>query len=119
MMKIRALLLSDTYVLCNENSIIICASITAQLQQWHIKIDLVLNKETNEYTDTGTALPTYFLTLKAHKIPQSVRGVTSVCSTIMAGLARVLSAAEQLCIHTTDEIWCKLDVHFPIALRYG
>jgi hypothetical protein len=40
-----------TYVICNENSITICANITAQLQQWHIKIDLVLNKETDKYIE--------------------------------------------------------------------
>jgi hypothetical protein len=59
---------------------------------------MLKNKETNKYTEIPHKLPTYFLTLKAHKTPQSVRGVASVSGTIIAALARLLSSAQQLCI---------------------
>jgi hypothetical protein len=108
MNTIRSKLSTKTYIVCQDNSSTICADVTEQLQLWNIKIDLVLNKETNKYTDIPTTLPTYFLTLKAHKIPQSVRGVASVSGTPIAALARLLSKAQQLCIQTIDEIWCKL-----------
>ena len=68
MNTIRSKLSTNTYIVCQDNSSTICADITEQLQLWNIKIDLVLDKETNKYTDIPTTLPTYFLTLKAHKI---------------------------------------------------
>jgi hypothetical protein len=61
-----------------------------------------------KYTEIPHKLPTYFLTLKAHKAPQSVRGVASVSGTIIAALARLLSSAQQLCITTIDEVWRKI-----------
>jgi hypothetical protein len=69
---------------------------------------MLKHKETNKYTEISHKLPTYFLTLKAYKTPQSVRGVASVSDTIIAALARLLSSAQQLCITTTDELWCKI-----------
>jgi hypothetical protein len=62
-----------------------------------------------------TTLPTFFLTFKAHKIPQSVRGVASVSGTPIAALARLLSKAQQLCIQTIDEIWRKLALLCKVA----
>ena len=50
-------------------------------------------------------LPTYFLTIKAHKIPQTVRGVTSVCGTPISGLARTLSKVQSALIPVVHEIW--------------
>jgi hypothetical protein len=115
MNTIRSKLSTNTYTVCQDNSNTICADITEQLLIWNIKIDLVLNEETNKYTDIPTTLPTYFLTLKAHKIPQSVRGVASVSGTPIAALARLISKAQQLCIQTKDEIWRKLALLCKVA----
>jgi hypothetical protein len=136
MSKINDQLSTNTYAVCNDSLTTICTGIIEQLQLWNIKIDLVLNKDSHKYTDIPVNLPTYFLTLKAHKIPQSlrnrgcsaecnfanyaitvlcraavapsVRGVASVSGTLIAALARLLSSAQQLCIQTIDELWCKL-----------
>jgi hypothetical protein len=115
MNTISSKLSTNTYTVCQDNSYTICADITEQLLIWNIKIDLVLNKETNKYTDIPATLPTYFLTLKVHKIPQSVRGVASVSGTPIAALARPLSKAQQLCIQTIDEIWRKLALLCKVA----
>jgi hypothetical protein len=108
MNKIQEQLCASTYSVCNDTLNTICTNITEQLQQWNLKIDMLKNKETNKYTEIRHKLPTYFLTLKAHKTPQSVRGVASVSGTIIAALARLLSNAQQLCITTIDELWCKI-----------
>jgi hypothetical protein len=50
-------LTASTYVVRNDNSTTICSGIAEQLQYWHIKIDLVLNKETNKYT--SSTIPTF------------------------------------------------------------
>eukprot|EP00953_Heterococcus_sp_UTEX-ZZ885_P018986 10606-Heterococcus_DN1.PRE.1 len=69
---------------------------------------MLKHKETNKYTEIPHKLPTYSLTLKAHKTPQSVRGVASVSGTIIAALGRLLSSAQQLCMSTIDELWRKI-----------
>jgi hypothetical protein len=97
---IKEKLCTSTYSVCNDTLNTICTNITEQLQKWNIKIDMLKNKETNKYTEIPHKLPTYFLTSKAHKTPQSVRGVASVSGTIIAALARLLSSAQQLCIST-------------------
>jgi hypothetical protein len=108
MNKVQEKLCTSTYSVCDDTLNTICTNITEQLQKWNIKIDILQNKETNKYTELPNMLPTYFLTLEAHKTPQSVRGVASVRSTIIAALARLLSSAQQLCISTIDELWCKI-----------
>jgi hypothetical protein len=113
MNNIQEKLCTSTYSVCNDTLDTICTNITEQLQKWNIKIDIF--KETNKYTEIPHKLPTYFLTLKAHKTPQLVRGVASVSGTIIAALARLLSSAQQLCITTIDEVWCKIAEQCKIA----
>jgi hypothetical protein len=115
MNKIQEKLCTSTYSVCNDTLDTICTNITEQLQNRNIKIDMLKNKETNKYTELPHKLPTYFLALKAHKTPQSVRGVASVSGTIIAALARLLSNAQQLCITTIDEVWCKIAELYKIA----
>lgn len=102
------MLSAENYEISPKSTLDICNDIVAQLKLWKVERDMAKNKQSKKYSDEPSKLPTFFLTLKAHKDPQGARGVTSVTGTPIAGVARVLSAAQELCIATLHDIWQRI-----------
>jgi hypothetical protein len=116
--RIQQTLSTATYCLEPRDEVTISNYITERLQGMGITTDLLKNPVKQHgrtvYDVEPAHVSRFFLTLKAHKSPQGLRGVASIIGTAVAAGGRLAVKLLRACIPVFDDIWRRVALHCGI-----
>jgi hypothetical protein len=90
-MKVNATLTSDRYKTVAITEQKLSDMITKASEDYGIPVDKLYDRHTHTYSRMTEQLPTFFLTLKAHKNPPGTRPIVATDSTAISAMSRLTS----------------------------